>query len=131
MPGTMLVPRPPRPSTPGRLDGSRRPSNIGVADGAGLSSSFWRIPHPRPTEGAMTLVAALVWTLVAQGPGAALSGTVVGVGGEPIVGAELILVGPTGSVTTVLARATSGEGGRFTLDRPAGLAGDHDPERSP
>jgi len=40
-------------------------------------------------------------------------------------------VGRTADVTTVLARGTSGEGGRFTLDRPAGLAGDLDPYRSP
>jgi hypothetical protein len=79
----------------------------------------------------MTMFAALVWTLLAQGAGAAFSGTVVGVEGEPIVGAELILLGPTSCGTTVLARARSGEGGRFTLDRPAGLAGDHDPGRSP
>ena len=60
-----------------------------------------------------------------------LTGTVVGPGGEPVVGAELILVGLPSYDPPIVARGKSGEGGRFSLDRPAELAGDHDPQRAP
>lgn len=79
----------------------------------------------------MALIASLVWVLVGQGAATPLSGTVVGPGGEPVVGAELILTGLPSYAPPIIARGTSGEGGRFTLTRPAGLAGDHHPERAP
>jgi hypothetical protein len=60
-----------------------------------------------------------------------LKGTVLGPGGEPVVGAELILVGLPSYDAPVVARAKSGEGGRFSLDRPVALAGDHHPQRAP
>ncbi len=60
-----------------------------------------------------------------------LTGTVVGPGGEPVIGAELILVGMPSYAAPIVARGKSGEGGRFSLDRPAGLAGDHHPQRAP
>ena len=84
----------------------------------------------------MMLMTALVWTVVAQGASIPLSGTVVEEGGDPVVGAELVLIGPPGSDSfrappQVVARAKSGEGGRFTLDSPAGLAGDGSRQSSP
>ena len=57
-----------------------------------------------------------------QGPTAPLAGTVVDEGGLAIVGAELILTAPKVGESPVVARGKSGEGGRFRLDRPSGLA---------
>ena len=73
----------------------------------------------------------LVWVVLAQVPTTPLTGTVVGVGGEPISGVELILVGLPSFDPPIVARGKSGEGGRFSLDRPATLAGDHHPQRAP
>src|SRR5262245_41535478 len=94
---------------------------------------------PRPMEGPMTLMTALVWTVVAQGASIPLSGTIVEEGGNAVVGAELVLVGLPSSnsvfvaraTSQVVARAKSDEGGRFTLDRPAGLKGEVHSESSP
>ena len=77
------------------------------------------------------LLTPLVWMVVAQVPTVPLTGTVVGPAGEPVVGAELVLVGLPSYDPPVVARGQSGEGGRFSLDRPAALAGDHDPQRAP
>ena len=74
---------------------------------------------------------ALVCVSLAQVPMTPLGGTVVGPGGEPVIGAELILVGLPSSDPPIVARGKSGEGGRFSLDRPTALAGDHDPQRAP
>lgn len=76
------------------------------------------------------LLTPLVWMVVAQVPAVPLTGTVVGPAGEPVVGAELVLVGLPSYDPPVVARGQSGEGGRFSLDRPAALAGDHDPQRA-
>ena len=73
----------------------------------------------------------LVWIVLAQVPTTPLTGTVVGPGGEPVVGADLILVGLPSYDPPIVARGKSGEGGRFTLDRPTALAGDHHPQRAP
>ncbi|MEJ7636659.1 MAG: hypothetical protein WKF75_01410, partial [Singulisphaera sp.] len=55
----------------------------------------------------------------------------VGPGGEPVIGAELILVGLPNYDPPIVARGKSGEGGRFSLDRPTALTGDHHPQRAP
>ena len=76
-------------------------------------------------------IGLLALIALAQVPPLPLTGTVVGPGGEPVVGAELILVGLPSYDPPVISRGKSGEGGRFSLDRPAELAGDHDPHRAP
>ena len=76
-------------------------------------------------------IAPLVWLALGQVPATPLTGTVVGPGGEPVVGAELILVGLPSYDPPIVARGKSGEGGRFSLERPTGLAGDHHPQRAP
>ena len=48
-----------------------------------------------------------------------------------MVGADLILVGLPSYDPPIIARVKSDEGGRFTLDRPTALAGDHHPQRAP
>ena len=77
------------------------------------------------------VIAPLVWIVLAQVPTTPLSGTVVGPGGEPVAGAEVILVGLPSYAPPILARVKSGEGGRFTLDRPSSLVGDHHRQRAP
>ncbi len=57
-----------------------------------------------------------------QAPSTPLVGTVVAEDGTPVVGAELVLAGPKGGASPVVARGKTGEGGRFQFDRPAGLA---------
>jgi hypothetical protein len=76
-------------------------------------------------------IAPLIWFALAQGSTVPLTGTVVGPGGKPVVGADLILVGLPSYDPPVISRGKSGEGGRFSLDHPANLAGDHDPQRAP
>jgi hypothetical protein len=76
-------------------------------------------------------IVSLVWMVFAQVPTVPLTGTVVGPGGEPVIGAELVLVGLPSYDPPVVARGKSGEGGRFSLDRPTTLAGDHHPQRAP
>ena len=46
-----------------------------------------------------------------------MSGTIVGPGGEPVVGADLILVGLPSYDPPIMSRGKSGEGGRFSLDQ--------------
>ena len=77
------------------------------------------------------MLAPLVWMMLAQVPTTPLSGTVVGPDGVPVVGAELVLVGLPSFDPPIVARGKTGEGGRFSLDRPASLAGDHHPQRAP
>ena len=72
----------------------------------------------------MVLVTTLVWIAVAQGPTTPLSGTVVGPNGEPVAGAELLLAGMPMYDPPILARGRSDAQGRFTVERPAGLAGE-------
>ena len=60
---------------------------------------------------------------VAQGPTTPLSGTVVGPDGEPVAGADVLLAGMPVYDPPILARGRSDAEGRFTLERPAGLAG--------
>ena len=76
-------------------------------------------------------IAPLVWLVLAQVTTTPLVGTVVGPGGEPVVGAELMLMGLPSYDPPVVARGKSGEGGHFSLDRPATLAGDHSTHRAP
>jgi len=77
------------------------------------------------------LIGPLVWVILAQSAVTPLTGTVVAPGGEPVVGADLILVGLPSFDPPIVARGKSGEGGRFSLDRPSVLAGDHHPQRAP
>jgi hypothetical protein len=44
-------------------------------------------------EGPTMLIVPLVWIVLGQVPTVPLAGTVVGPGGEPVIGAELTLVG--------------------------------------
>jgi hypothetical protein len=76
-------------------------------------------------------IAPLLWIVLAQVPTVPLTGAVVGPVGELVIGAELILVGLPSYDPPIVARGKSGEGGRFSLDRPTALAGDHDPQRAP
>lgn len=73
----------------------------------------------------------LVWIMLAQAPTTPLTGLVVDAEGKPVAGVDLVLVGLPSQETPTLARGQSGEEGRFTLERPTGLAGDHHPQRAP
>ena len=66
--------------------------------------------------------AVLIGMALIPWPTTALAGTVVSDDGTPVVGAELVLTGPTPGRSPVVARGKSGDGGAFRLDRPAGLA---------
>jgi hypothetical protein len=79
----------------------------------------------------MMSIAPLVWIVLAQVPTTPLSGTVVGPGGEPVAGAELVLVGLPSFDPPIVGRGKSDAGGRFSLERPTALAGDHHPQRAP
>src|SRR5262245_27812421 len=76
-------------------------------------------------------IAPLVMFALAQVSKVPLTGTIVGPGGEPISGAELTLVGLPSYDPPIVARGKSDQTGRFSLARPAALAGDHDPQRAP
>ncbi len=76
------------------------------------------------------VIAPLVWLVLAQAPMMSLTGTVVGPGGEPVVGADLILVGMPSYEAPIVARGKSGEGGKFSIERPATLVGDHHAQRA-
>ena len=76
-------------------------------------------------------IVSLAWIVFAQVPTVPLTGTVVAPGGEPVIGAELVLVGLPSDDPPVVARGKSAEGGRFSLERPTTLAGDHHPQRGP
>ena len=70
-------------------------------------------------------LAPLAFIALVQAPASPLTGVVVGPKGEPIVDAEVILVdAPRTSTGKTLARGRTGEGGGFSLDRPAGLVGE-------
>ena len=77
------------------------------------------------------VIAPLVWLVLAQAPTMSLTGTVVGPGGEPVVGAEIILVGMPSYEAPIVARGKSGESGKFSIMRPATLVGDHHAQRAP
>ncbi len=70
----------------------------------------------------MVLVAPLLWIVLGQGPNTPLSGTVIGPGGKPVAGADLLLAGMPVYDPPILARGRSDAEGRFTLERPAELA---------
>ncbi len=73
----------------------------------------------------------LVWIMLAQAPTTPLTGLVVDAEGKPVAGVDLVLVGLPSQETPTLARGQSGEEGRFTLERPTDLAGEHHPQRAP
>jgi len=77
------------------------------------------------------LIEPLLCVVLTQIPTVPLTGTVVGPGGEPVVGAELILAGLPSYDPPIVARGKTGEGGLFSLNRPTSLAGDHHPQRAP
>jgi Carboxypeptidase regulatory-like domain len=79
----------------------------------------------------MMFIVPLLWIVLAQVPTVPLTGTVVGPDGEPVFGADLILVGLPSYDPRIVARGKSGEGGRFALVRPTALAGDHHPQGAP
>lgn len=68
------------------------------------------------------VLAAVIGVALLAGPTTPLAGTVVSDDGTPVVGAELVLTGPTPGESPVVARGRSGEGGAFRLERPAGLS---------
>lgn len=70
-------------------------------------------------------IASLACIVLMQAPTTSLTGVVVGTKGEPIVGAELILVDtPRMGNWKTVARGKTGEGGRFSLDRPVEMVGE-------
>ena len=70
-------------------------------------------------------LAPLAFLAFVQAPTTPLTGVVVGPKGEPIVGAEVILVDvPRMAIWKTLARGRTGEDGGFSLDHPAGLVGE-------
>jgi hypothetical protein len=73
----------------------------------------------------MVLAVALVCIVLYQAPTTPLTGIVVGPNGELIAGAEVLLGGLPVYDQTVVARGRSDAQGRFTIERPAGLAGEN------
>src|SRR5262249_38744807 len=72
----------------------------------------------------MAFLASLIWADLAQGPAARLAGQVVGPEGRPVASAEVVLVGWPSYQAPVVARGRTDDEGRFSLERPAGLAGE-------
>lgn len=77
------------------------------------------------------LIAPLVWLIIAQAPTMPLTGTVVGPGGEPVVGADLLLVGLRSFGPPIMMKGRSGEDGRFSFTRLTALAGNPASQRAP
>ncbi len=73
----------------------------------------------------MVLAVPLVCIVLYQAPTTPLTGIVVGPNGEPVAGAEVLLGGLPVYDQTVVARGRSDAQGRFTIERPAGLAGEN------
>ena len=73
----------------------------------------------------MVLAMPLVCIVLYQAPTTPLTGNVVGPNGEPVAGAEVLLGGLPVSDQTVVARGRSDAQGRFTIERPAALAGEN------
>ncbi len=73
----------------------------------------------------MVLAAPLVCFVLCQAPTTPLTGIVVGPNGEPMAGAEVLLGGLPVYDQTVVARGRTDAQGRFTIERPAGLAGEN------
>ena len=73
----------------------------------------------------MVLAVPLVCIVLCQAPTTPLTGIVVGPNGEPVAGAEVLLGGLPVYDQTVVARGRSDAQGRFTIERPAGLAGEN------
>ncbi len=73
----------------------------------------------------MMWFAPLALIALTQAPTTPLTGVVVGTRGEPIAGAEVILVDvPRVMAWKTLARGRTGEDGKFSLERPARLVGE-------
>src|SRR4051812_1319873 len=68
----------------------------------------------------MVFLASLIGAVLAQGPTTPLAGQVVGPGGKPVSGAEVLLTGLDRFATTIVARGHTDDAGRFSLERPAG-----------
>jgi hypothetical protein len=73
----------------------------------------------------MVLAVPLVCIVLYQAPTTPLTGIVVGPNGEPVAGAEVLLGGLPVYDQTVVARGRSDAQGRFTIERPTGLAGEN------
>ena len=73
----------------------------------------------------MVLAVPLVCIVLCQPPTTPLTGIVVGPNGEPVAGAEVLLGGLPVYDQTVVARGRSDAQGRFTVERPTGLAGEN------
>jgi hypothetical protein len=73
----------------------------------------------------MLLAVPLVCFVLCQAPTSPLTGAIIGLKGEPVAGAEVLLGGLPLNEQTVVARGRSDAQGRFTIERPAGLAGEN------
>ncbi len=73
----------------------------------------------------MVLAVPLVCIVLYQAPTTPLTGIVVGPNGEPVAGAAVLLGGLPVYDQVTVARGRSDAQGRFTIDRPAGLAGEN------
>jgi hypothetical protein len=72
----------------------------------------------------MVLAVPLVCIVPCQAPTTPLIGIVLGPNGEPVAGAEALLGGRPLYGQTVVARGRSDAQGWFTIERPAGPAGE-------
>jgi hypothetical protein len=73
----------------------------------------------------MVLTVPLVCIMLSQAPTTPLEGVVVGPNGEPVAGALVLLGGLPVYDQVTVARGRSDDQGRFTLERPVGLAGEN------
>jgi len=73
----------------------------------------------------MVLAVPLVCIVLYQAPTTPLTGIVVGPNGEPVADAEVLLGGLPVYDQTVVARGRSDAQGRFSIERPTGLAGEN------
>lgn len=72
----------------------------------------------------MSLLAPILWAVLAQPQMIPLRGVVSDAEGRPVTGAEVVLVGvPTWSDPAVVGRARTDGAGTFAIDRPRDLAG--------
>ena len=70
----------------------------------------------------MVLVVPLIWIAMSQAATTTLAGTVNGPDGKPVAGADVLLAGMPVYDPPILARARSDAEGRFSIERPVGLA---------
>ena len=73
----------------------------------------------------MVLALPFVCIMLYQAPSTPLTGIVVGPNSEPVADADVLLGGLPVSDQTVVARGRSDAQGRFTIERPAALAGEN------